>query len=146
MVNGAPTTQFSPSRGLRQGDPLSPFLFMILMEGLSQLIKKAKEEGTIEGLQPLPSNSATTHPQFVDDTMLHGTPSVKEVMRYKSLLNLFNKASGMELNLSKSSIFFFNTHLAFQKNLSTILGFKRYNLPSRYLGVPLTDKPWQKVH
>jgi len=146
LVNGAPSDQFSPSQGLRQGDTLSPFLFVILMEGLSKLIHSAKGEGSIKGLQPLPSIPRTTHQQFVDDTMLHGTPKVKEALGYKRILNIFSKASGMDVNLSKSSIFFFNTHLAVQKNLSTILGFRRSSLPSRYLGAPLTDKPWQKIH
>lgn len=97
-------------------------------------------------MQPLPSIPVTTHQQFVDDTMLHGSPTVKEALGYKRILNLFNEASGMEINLSKSTIFFFNTHLAVQKNLSIVLGFRRGNLPSRYLGAPLTVKPWQKNH
>lgn len=146
LVNGSPANQFSPSRGIRQGDPLSPFLFVILMECLSRLICNAKEEGKIRGLQPLPPIPATTHQQFVDDTMLHGSPTVKEALGYKRILNLFSEASGMEINLSKSTIFFFNTHLAVQKNLSSILGFRRGSLPMRYLAAPLTDKPWQKVH
>lgn len=115
LVNGAPSDQFSPSQGLRQGDPLSPFLFVILMEGLSRLIRSVKEEGSIKGLQPLPSIPATTHQQFFDYTMLHGTPIVKEALGYKRILNLFSKAFGMDVNLSKSTIFFFNTHLAVQK-------------------------------
>jgi len=61
LVNGAPTAQFTPSQGLRQGDPMSPFLFVILMEGLSRLIRRAKSDGIIQGLQPLPSSPATTH-------------------------------------------------------------------------------------
>ena len=115
LVNGAPTDQFSPSRGLRRGDLLSPFLFVILMEGLSRLIHSVKEEGSIKGLQPLHAIPATTHQQFVDDTMLHGIPTVKEALGYKRILNLFRKASGMEINLSKSTIFFFNTHLVVKK-------------------------------
>lgn len=78
--------------------------------------------------------------------MLHGTPLVKEALGYKSILNLFSRASGMELNLSKSSTFFFNTHIDVQKNISTILGFRRSSLPLRYLGALLTEKPWQKTH
>lgn len=94
----------------------------------------------------MPSIPATTHQQFIDDTMLHGSPTVKEDLGYKRILNIFSEASGMEINLAKSTIFFFNTHLAVQKNLSIILGFRRGSLPSRYLGSPLTDKPWQKIH
>eukprot|EP00253_Pinus_taeda_P011270 PITA_11270 len=146
MVNGTPSTPFSPSRGIRQGDPLSPFLFVILMEGLSKLMAKRKEDGQIKGLQPIRSCPATTHQQFVDDTMLHGTPTVKEAITYRDILHLCSRASGMEINFSKSTIFFFNTHQVVQSHLSRLLGFKIGSLPSRYLGAPLTLKPWQKAH
>jgi len=76
------------------------------MEGLSRLIRSAKEEGKIRGLQPLPPIPATTHQQFVDDTMVHGSPIVKETLGYKRILNIFSEPSGMEINLSKSTIFF----------------------------------------
>lgn len=54
--------------------------------------------------------------------------------------NTFMKASSMDLNLFKSVILFFNTHIAIQRNLTTILGFHIKSLPSRYLGVPLTTQ------
>eukprot|EP00253_Pinus_taeda_P010079 PITA_10079 len=145
-VNGAPSVPFTPSRGIRQGDPLSHFLFVILMEGLSRAIAKKKAEGYIKGLQPIRSLPATTHQQFVDDTMLHGTPMVKEAVAYKGILNLFSQASGTEINFSKSTIFFSNTHPAVQAHLSQLLGFRFGSLPSKYLGAPLTLKPWQKIH
>ena len=50
LINGAPTQPFYPTRGIRQGDPISPFLFVILMEGFSRLIKSAKENNLIKGL------------------------------------------------------------------------------------------------
>eukprot|EP00253_Pinus_taeda_P011657 PITA_11657 len=106
LVNGTPSGIFSPSRGLRQGDPLSPFLFIIMMEGLGRAIKQVKYSGKIKGLQ------------LTDN--------------------------GMEVNLSKSKIFFFNTNIAVQKNISRILGFQRDFLPSKYLGVLLTAKPMLK--
>eukprot|EP00253_Pinus_taeda_P009771 PITA_09771 len=146
LVNGAPSIPFTPSRGIRQGDPLSPFLFVILMEGLSRTIAKKKAEGTIKGLQPIRSLPATTHQQFVDDTMLHGSPTVKEAVAYRAILDLFSQASGMEINFSKSTIFFFNTHLVVQTHLSQLLGFRIGSLPSRYLGAPLTLRHWQKRH
>eukprot|EP00253_Pinus_taeda_P012272 PITA_12272 len=146
LVNGAPSIPFTPSRGIRQGDPLSPFLFVIIMEGLSRTIAKKKAEGKIKGLQPIKSLPATTHQQFVDDTMLHGSPTVKEAVAYRDILDLFSQASGMEINFSKSTIFFFNTHPAVQSHLSQLLGFRIGSLPSRYLGAPLTLRPWQKGH
>ena len=50
LVNGSPSEIFSPSRGLREGDPLSSFLFILMMEGLGRVIKQAKAEGKIKGL------------------------------------------------------------------------------------------------
>eukprot|EP00253_Pinus_taeda_P012046 PITA_12046 len=146
LVNGAPSFPFTPLRGIRQGDSLSPFLFVILMEGLNRTIAKKKAEGSIKGLQPIRSLPATTHQQFVDDTMLHGTPTVKEVVAYRGILDLFSQAFGMEINFSKSTIFFFNTHQAVQAHLSQLLGFRIGSLPSKYLGAPMTLKPWQKIH
>jgi len=61
LVNGSPSEPFSPTQGIRQGDPLSPFLFVILMEGLSRLICKAKANGNLRGLHPLQSIPVTTH-------------------------------------------------------------------------------------
>ena len=69
---------------------------------------------------------------------------VKEDLAYKQVLSDFSMASSMELNLSKSKIFFFNTHIAIQINISKILGFQREILPSKYLGVPLVAKPLHK--
>eukprot|EP00253_Pinus_taeda_P006750 PITA_06750 len=146
LVNGAPADPFAPTRGIRQGDPLSPFLFIILMEGLSRTIAKKKTEGKIQGLKPIRSLRATTHQQFVDDTMLHGTPTVKEAAAYREILDLFSLASGMEINFSKSTIFFFNTHPAVQSHLARLLGFRISSLPSKYLGAPLTLKPSKKEH
>jgi len=61
--------------------------------------------------------------------MLQGIPTVKEATTYKQILNHFALASSMEVNLSKSKIFFFNTNIAIQKNISRILGFQRDSLP-----------------
>ena len=89
LVNGYPSEIFIPSRGLKQGDPLSPFLFILMMEGLGQSIKHAKVTGKIKGLQLTENGHALTHQQFVDDTVLQGIPTVKEASAYKKFLNLF---------------------------------------------------------
>eukprot|EP00253_Pinus_taeda_P024787 PITA_24787 len=89
LLNGAPSRTFTPSRGLRQGDPLSPFPFFLMMEGLGRAIKMENAEGRIQRIKLTLDGVANTHQQFVDDTMLD-------------------------------------------------------RLPSKYLGIPLTDKPLRK--
>ena len=82
LVNASPFEIFIPSRGLRQGDPLSPFLFILMMEGIERSIKHARVMGKIQGLTLKENSQALTHQQFVDDTMLQGIPIVKEAQAY----------------------------------------------------------------
>lgn len=77
-----------------QGDPLSPFLFILMMEGLGRSIKHAKEVVTIQGLRLSNTGKKLTHQQFVDDTMLQGISTVKEVLAYKKILSEFSMALG----------------------------------------------------
>jgi len=144
LLNGSPSRTFWPLRGLRKGDPLSPFLFILMMEGLGKAINAAKVEGRIQGLKLTQNGYTLTHQQFVDDTMLHGTPTVKKAKAFKQILHDFAMVAGTEVSLTKSKVFLFNTNIAIQRNLSRILGFQRDHLPSKYLGMPLTDKPLSK--
>eukprot|EP00253_Pinus_taeda_P017267 PITA_17267 len=96
ILNGSPSKTFKPSRGLRKGDPLSPFLFILMMEGLGRAIRPAKEEGRIQGLRLTQYGDTVTHQQFVDDTMLQGTPTVKEAKAFKQILSEFARAAGTE--------------------------------------------------
>ena len=91
---------------------MSPFLFILMMEGLIRSIKSATTIGEIKGIKPFENFPTSTHQQFVDDTLLHGTPTVKEVKAYKRILDEFGEASRMEINHSKSMIYFFNTNPA----------------------------------
>eukprot|EP00253_Pinus_taeda_P022800 PITA_22800 len=94
LVNISPSEIFDPSRGLRKGDPLSPFLFILMMEGLGQSIKQAKAMGKIRGLQVSENVSTLTHQQFFDDTLLQGIPTVKEASAYNQILKDFSMATG----------------------------------------------------
>ena len=123
LLNGSPSKTFKPTRGLRQGNPLSPFLFILMMEGLGRAIKAAKEEGRIQGPRLTQGGDMVTHQQFVNDTMLQGTPTVKEAKAFKQILSEFARSAGREVSLTKSKIFFFNTNIAIQRNISRILGF-----------------------
>ena len=76
LLNGSSTRIFSPSREIRKGDPLSPFLFILAAEGLSRLIKAQAGQGRIRGLSFYKGMEKQTHQQFMDDTMLMGHPLV----------------------------------------------------------------------
>eukprot|EP00253_Pinus_taeda_P025694 PITA_25694 len=136
LVNGIPSRPFSPSRGIRQGDPLSPFLFVLMAEGLRCHIKQALLSHQLKGLS-IHNSPAIRHQQFVDDNMLFGYPSVQEASRFKSLLNEFSEALGTSINNSKSQIFFFHTPPIFNHAVARILGFPTTTLPAKYLGAPL---------
>eukprot|EP00253_Pinus_taeda_P005752 PITA_05752 len=137
LVNGIPSRSFNPSRGICQGDPLSPFLFVLMAEGLGRHIKQALLSHQIKGLS-VHNSLATSHHQFVNDTMLFGYPSTQEAHRLKSLLHDFSEASGMHVNCSKSQIFFFHTPPSVKIAVSSILGLPAATLPSKYLGAPLS--------
>eukprot|EP00253_Pinus_taeda_P034939 PITA_34939 len=134
LVNGIPSKPFSASRGLCQGDPLSPFLFILAAEGLGRFIKKERETGKIKGLKIWGHNLCLTHQQFVDDIMLFGEPTVKEVKHLRKILDIFAEASGLEINKDKSRVFIFNSVEQVKVHLTRLLGFRQGELPTKYLG------------
>jgi hypothetical protein len=109
LINGVPSQPFSPSRGIRQGDPLSPFLFIIMAEGLSRSIHTVVANNLLTCLPLHGISPPISHSQFVDDTLLMGTPTIREANSLLSILQTFSDASGMDCNKDKSQIFFFNT-------------------------------------
>jgi hypothetical protein len=79
------------------------------------------------------------HNYYVDDTMMMGSPTTKESLKIRSILQDFSDTSSTFINTKKSQIFFFNTPLAIHNHITCILGFSRSSLPSNYVGVPLVD-------
>jgi hypothetical protein len=138
LVNGVPSPPFSPSKGIRQGDPLSPFLFVLMAEGLGRYIKSTVTNGSLKGLPLHNIQPAPSHSQFVDDTLLLNSPTAREANKLNSILSDFTEASGMSLKLDKSKLYFFNTPTSVQRHISRLLGIPKSSLPSNYLGVPLT--------
>lgn len=134
LLNGAPTTTFNETRGLRQGDPLSTFLFIIAAEGLGRYIKKELRDNNIQGLQLWGTRTTVTHQQFVDDIMIYCKATLREVKRIKKILEIFMEATGMEVNKDKSRTFFFNIVEPIQKHLTRVLGYQLGKLPTKYLG------------
>lgn len=108
LLNGSPSSPFRATRGIRQGDPLSPFHFILMAEGLSRLLHSAISTRSLKGIS-LHGLLPLSHQKFVDDTMLFGHPSFQEAKAFKYFLSLFSEASGTFINASKSKLFFFNT-------------------------------------
>eukprot|EP00253_Pinus_taeda_P017089 PITA_17089 len=136
--------------GIRQGDPLSLFLFILAAEGLGRYIKKERAANKIKGLKLWGNELPLTHQQFVDDIMLFGEPTVKEVRQLKKILDLFTEASGLEINRDKSCVFIFNAMEQIKTHLIRLLGFRRGEFPTKYLGNMLDFtskrlKNWQGI-
>ena len=101
LVNGTPSSFFPASRGIRQGCPLSPLLFILVIEGLSLLIRDARSNGLIKGIHISPS-LALSHLLFIDDVILMGSGTLLDWAAFEVILETFCKASGMVINVDKS--------------------------------------------
>lgn len=130
LINGIHFPTFHPSRGIRQGDPLSNFLFVIMVEGLGGSLKSALLSQCLKGLSFCNSPSYS-HQQFMDDNMLFGHPSIQEARLFKTLLVNFSEALGALINRVKSQIFLFKTPAPTQRAIAHILGFTIASLPSK---------------
>lgn len=105
LVNGSATKEFSPSRGLRQGDPLSPLLFILVVEVLSSMIKKAVHDGTFKGIKLAGKSNVVTHVQFADDTLIFVNDDLDSLKKIKKILVCFQLLSRLKINFFKSKLF-----------------------------------------
>jgi len=103
LINGSASSPFNIDRGIRQGCPLSPLLFLLVMEGLSRLISSTKRSGNISGLKIM-EHFYLIHLLFVDDILIFINGSVWDSTTLNEILQLFCSATGMELNRGKSFI------------------------------------------
>eukprot|EP00253_Pinus_taeda_P018931 PITA_18931 len=112
LINGVASSFFKGQRGLRQGCPLLPLLFLLVARGLSQLVLTVEWEGAIRGLEVV-VNMFISHLLFVDNILLFSNGNISEIKELKRILELFMKATGMQVNYRKSQLILkgFNRHL-----------------------------------
>lgn len=123
MINGDHSQEFIPSRGLRQGDPLSPHLFLFIQEAFSQLITRAIGEAKITGIQPRRLCPSISHLLFANETLIFMQASCQAAQNLKAVLNLFTSATGQTVNFHKSLILFLaNTPSELRENVRNSLG------------------------
>jgi hypothetical protein len=136
-LNGHMSDSFLPSRGLRQGDPLSPYLFLFCIEGFSALLKQAQREKEVAGVSFGGNGPTVTHLLFADDSVVFLEATGANLASLKGVLQMYEDCSGQKVNLQKSSIFFGKGCSEEQKNnLKSAIGIGCEALSERYLGLP----------
>ncbi|MFS8018660.1 putative RNA-directed DNA polymerase [Helianthus anomalus] len=135
LVNGSPTMEFECSRGLRQGDPLSPFLFVLAVEALSGIMKKAMSEGIFNGLRCTSNGPVLSHLIYADDVVFLGEWSPENVLNLRRILRCFYLVSGLKVNLAKCSLFGVGVDESEVQHMADAMGCKRGTFPFKHLGL-----------
>ena len=138
QVNSELTDTILHRRGLCQGDPLSPILFVSVMECLGKLMDKAQEDDIFTSFHPVPTKFRSS--LYADDAIIFIKPNTFEMQAAVQILNLFGKATGLHTNLVKSSITPIccdNIDLA---PIQALAGCNLTAFPCKYLGMPLSDR------
>uniref|UniRef100_A0A2N9FQ21 Reverse transcriptase domain-containing protein n=1 Tax=Fagus sylvatica TaxID=28930 RepID=A0A2N9FQ21_FAGSY len=138
LVNGERLEKFYPTRGIRQGDPLSPYIFILCMEYLACLIHEETIQGNWTGVKTSRNGPSFTHLFFADDLILFAKATKKNCIAINRVLEMFCSASGQKVNLAKSKIFL-PTYLDHSRFgfLESELGLKIARSFGKYLGVPI---------
>ncbi|CAM8986018.1 unnamed protein product [Rhodiola kirilowii] len=139
MINGEMFDYFEGKRGLRQGDPLSPFLFTIAMECLSIMMQSLnKAKGFY--YHPKCHRIKLTHIMFADDLILFSSGRNSAIGAMKAVVSKFLECSGLSINFHKSILFTGGMGEGKVAWVEGIIGTKSFPLPVQYLGLPLTSK------
>ncbi|GJY31768.1 RNA-directed DNA polymerase, eukaryota [Tanacetum coccineum] len=133
IINGSPTEEFYFQKGLKQGDPLSPFLFILVMESLHLSFQRVVDAGMFKGVQLNPSLNLS-HMFYADDAVFVGQWCDDNINILTHVLDCFYWASGLRINMSKSKIMGILVADDKVKSAATKLGCLMLNTPFSYLG------------
>lgn len=134
VVNGLPGKWITCKRGLRQGDPISPYLFLIVADVLPALVKN---DGSIR--HPIASDLPCPILQYADDTLILLPADLTQIQRFCVLLDAFSAATGLKINYSKSTMVPIHVPTQICSEAQNILQCKLDHFPQTYLGLLLSD-------
>ena len=136
LINGEPSGEIRPGRGIRQGDPLSPYLFLLCSEGLHRLIQKATERSDIHGVSICRNGPKLTHLFFADDSLLFCKATTRECEKVMEILLSYEKVLGQKLNRDKIALFFSkSTPSDVQRQIMETLEVSELKQYEEYLGL-----------
>jgi hypothetical protein len=131
----------SISKGLKQGDPLAPFLFLLVAEGLGALMSRAVELNFFKPFVVKQGEAQISHLQYADDTLLIGDDSVENIWCMKAILRWFELMSGLKVNFSKSKLYGINVESGLLSVAAKFLNCLLGSMPFMYLGLPVGANP-----
>ncbi|KAJ0870075.1 putative RNA-directed DNA polymerase [Helianthus annuus] len=137
LVNGSPTLEFNVQRGVRQGDPLSPLLFILAMEALHVVSVKANSLGIFDGVKTPNDGPTISHLLYADDVLFVGEWSEKNFNNLARLLRCFHLSSGLKVNFNKSHLYGIGVSNEEIGNMASILHCTTGSFPFTYLGLPV---------
>ncbi|KAL5562410.1 hypothetical protein UlMin_032157 [Ulmus minor] len=137
MLNGEVKGNISPGRGLRQGDPLSPFLFLLCSEGLSCLLKKMENDNKLHGLNFGRGALTLSHLLFADDSFIFMDANEEDAKVLCDVLKFYGDASGQLVNFDKSEVCF-GKHVpnCIRNEVANFLQVNQVDCHEKYLGLP----------
>ncbi|XP_021719426.1 uncharacterized protein LOC110687116 [Chenopodium quinoa] len=159
LINGAPSGEFVPTRGLRKGDPLFPYLFILRAEALSGLLSGAVGMGQLHGVKVTHLTLPISLLFFADDSVIFSKANVEEVNSIRDILHTYEIASGQMVNFGKTTVSF-NKGVADKRRveLASLLGVEVVDVHDKYLGLHtvvgrskrvltkgIRDKLWSRI-
>ncbi|CAN1159944.1 LINE-1 retrotransposable element ORF2 protein [Linum perenne] len=136
-LNGSLFGYFPAKRGLRQGDPMSPYLFVIAMQGLDYLFAEATAKSLFQ-YHPQCKNIKLTHICFADDLLVFTKANVTAVTQVREIMDHFHLVSGLQLNPDKSDLYMAGVSRTIAGQIVAVAEFREGQLPMKYLGIPIS--------
>jgi hypothetical protein len=143
IINGEQTNRINHKCGVRQGDPLSPFLFILAMDPLQRMIEKAAQAGLLGSV--LPKGAKLRCSLYADDVGVFVRADNSDLKVLKTILEVFEGCSGLKINFDKTEIFPIRYPESLWPNLSEVFPGKYANLPGKYLGLPLHFRKVKRI-